>query len=149
MPFGRTPKTKAIFESQLDATQNSSFSIHDWRQLKASTVRYPVAKTNPPMNAEPPRLSGNRPYTELKFSAYLLEKFHLLPPGQPATLPSLHPRSPNQCRPSGPKSIAALGQTRMPESSVPQVRILQNKSRSGTVICPLLPFQYCALAVPN
>ena len=39
----------------------------------------------------PTRHSGYRSHAELQLTAYLLKQFHFIPPGQPATLLSLHP----------------------------------------------------------
>src|SRR5581483_6128659 len=48
---------------------------------------------HPPVHAQLPCHSGNRPCPKLVLPPYLLEQLHLVPPAQPATLPSCHPRS--------------------------------------------------------
>ncbi len=52
---------------------------------------------------------GNRSHAELILSANLFEKFHLVPPGQPATLPLPRPRSVANTLPGGPKLTATAG----------------------------------------
>ncbi len=76
---------------------------------------------HPPVYAQLPRHNCDRPYAELTLAAYLLDKFHPVPPGQPTTLPLPHPRSVPNHLSDGPKLTARLGQTGMPQS--PSLRL--------------------------
>jgi hypothetical protein len=67
------------------------------------------------MHAQLPRSAGNRAYTQLMLSTYLLKQFHLVSPSQPAPLPLLHRRSLLSYSPSEPKLASEGGPDQVTE----------------------------------